>query len=77
MANHLVPAMSISADESAELAKINTEIKTYSQETIFKMIIQPDGMSLYDDFINNLKQMGLERAIEIKQKAYDRVKTEN
>ncbi len=77
MANHLVPAMSISADESAELAKINTEIKTYSQETIFKMIIQPDGMSLYDDFINNLKQMGIERAIEIKQKAYDRVKTEN
>ena len=41
------------------------------------MIIQPDGMSLYDDFINNLKQMGIERAIEIKQKAYDRVKTEN
>ena len=74
MSNYLIPVINLSAEDSIELSKINTDIDTYSQETIFKIIMQPDGMQLYDEFIKNLENLGIKRAIEIRQNAYNKAK---
>ena len=62
-----------SSDESAEYASIYADISTYVTECIPQFVngtlsVEKD----YDEFQQNLKDMGIERCEEIRQQAYDR-----
>ena len=68
----IMPPVSMTADESAEYSKIMNEITTYTSETIVKFIMGQIDINEFDAFVQSLKDMDLDRAIEIQQTAYDR-----
>lgn len=60
------------ADEAMEVSEIMTPIYTYADEMVSKFIIGTESLDNYDAFVEQLKAMGIERALEIKQAGYDR-----
>lgn len=70
--NHMMPAVSLTEAESDEYAKIMTEITTYQDEMYLKFITGVEPITGFDNYMNEMKAMGIERAIEIKQNAYNR-----
>ena len=67
-----LPPISYSAEETEEISIITTEINTYVEENLSKFVTGSRPMDEYDDFVNTLKTMGVERYIELTQNAYDR-----
>jgi len=68
----LIPPISPTPDESSELAKIQNEINTYTNEMFVKFVMNQEPIENFDKFVSDLKKMKVERAIEIIQAAYDR-----
>lgn len=68
----LMPPVSLTVEESSEYSKIMTEITTYVSESVVKFIMGQKSLDEFDEFVQNLKDMGIERATEIEQAAYDR-----
>ena len=71
-AKYAYPSISMSADEQTEFTEIMSNINTYVDESLVKFI---NGQLSADDmgeYYSNLKKMNIERAIELKQNAYDR-----
>lgn len=58
--------------ESTEKAAKETDITSYVTEMTGKFIIGAEPLSNFDAFIENLKAMGIEDVIQIRQNAYDR-----
>ena len=72
---HYYPLVSFTDDEAKEKTNLETAISTYVQESSMKFLIgDMDIETDYDEFINTLKSMQIERLIEIYQTAYDRYK---
>lgn len=69
--DHILPNLSYSAEDSSRLSKLMNDIRTNVDETVLKMIMGSKSVSEYDSFVETLKSMGIEEAIEINQKAYD------
>lgn len=59
-------------EETAEMAKLITDLNTHIGENIVQFIMGVRPLSEYDDFVRELKDMGLMKVIEIKQAGYDR-----
>ncbi|THF78818.1 extracellular solute-binding protein [Cohnella fermenti] len=70
--NHVIPPVSPTAEESTEMAKIMNEVQTLVDETVIKVIIGRESIDDFDKFQQKLKSLKIDRAIEIKQAAYDR-----
>lgn len=71
--SHKVPAITPSQAESSEFASIMNDINTYVKEMSSKFILgTADIDKEYDKFMETMNQMGLERALEIQQAAYER-----
>lgn len=71
MGTYLLPPVTPTADEATELAQIVNNINTYKQEMEAKFISGAESLDNFDAFVEQLKNLGIERAIEIQQKAYD------
>lgn len=63
--------MTMTADENQTYASIMSEIQTFVDEQAVKMIMGTSSMS-FDDFVQEVKAMGIDEAIEIYQNAFDR-----
>lgn len=72
MGKHLLPPVSATSAESEELAQIMNNVKIYSKEMESKFITGVEPLSKFDEYVNQLKAFGIERAIEITQNCYDR-----
>lgn len=72
-----VSAMGISSDENKEYSKIMTDVTTIVNEKTSQFITGVISMDEYDDFIAQLKQMNVDRAVEIVQTVYDRFQEDN
>lgn len=68
----LMPPVSLTVEESSEFSKIMNEITTYVSESVVKFVMGQTEIDEFDTFVENLKGMGIERAVEIEQAAYDR-----
>ncbi len=68
---HQLPPISPTAEDSKEFANIYGEIETYVSEMILKFILGQESTDKFDDFVNQIKSMGIDRVIEIKQTALD------
>jgi putative aldouronate transport system substrate-binding protein len=68
----LLPPVSYTTEESTEYAQIMNEIQTYLDENLIKLIMGVTPMSEYDNFVNGVKGLGIDRALAISQAAYDR-----
>jgi len=64
--------VSLTIDEDKELARIETNMRTYREEMTYKFITGQESLDKFDDYIENLKVMGLEEAIAIKQDGLNR-----
>ena len=64
--------VSLTIDEDKELARIETNMRTYRQEMTFKFITGQESLDNFDDYVESLRSMGLEEAIQIKQDGLDR-----
>lgn len=69
---HMMPRTTLTAEENAEYSKIMNDVKTYVDEMQIKFIVGAEPLSKFDDYKAELKKIGIERAIELKQAAFDR-----
>ena len=69
----VMPSLSLTSDEAVERAGIMTDIQTYAQEQTTAMITGIQDVETYwDTYVETMKSMNLDRAVEITQAAYDR-----
>lgn len=68
----VLPSVSLTPEEQDEYSKIKSEIRTYVDEMKAKYIMGKESLDSYDTFVENLKKMKAERAVEIMQTAYER-----
>lgn len=69
---HMMPRTMLTAEENAEYSKIMNDVKTYVDEMKIKFIVGAEPISKFEDYRAELKKMGIERAIELQQAAFDR-----
>ena len=73
MREHLIPPITPTQEESSEFARIMTDVKAYVDEYSLTVIMgTADLESTYDTYLEELKRMNMERAIEIQQTALER-----
>ena len=71
MLDHLLPNLYVSGEDQSELSSIDSSLNTYMSEVVTKLIMGTESFDNYDKIIEELKNRGIDRAIEIRQKAYD------
>lgn len=64
--------VNMTADEKEEYNSIFNDIDTHMDTTIAKFIVGDRSLDEFDDFVEELKSMGIEKCIELEQTAYDR-----
>ena len=69
---YIMPTVTHSSEEASEIAKIINNVNTYAEEMEAKFITGALPISEFDNYVKQIKAFGIERAIEIKQAAYDR-----
>lgn len=69
---HILPLVTLTADENSEYSSIMADINTYRQETLYKTITGVTSVDNLPEYFQTLKNMGIEKAIEINQAAYER-----
>lgn len=67
-----LPVITATPDEAEELAEIMSEVETYREEMFVRFITGQEPLSNFGEYQARLEQMGIERAIEIKQAGLDR-----
>lgn len=72
MEAHQFPNVQYTTEESQELATIRTAVETYMHEMLYKFIGGAESLDNWNDYVKNYKTIGLDRALEIMQNAYDR-----
>lgn len=65
-------AVTLTAEESETYTSKMADITTFCQESIVKFITGETSIDKFDDFVTQLKSMGIQECIDIKQAAYDR-----
>jgi putative aldouronate transport system substrate-binding protein len=66
------PSIMASKEESDRLNSIMIDIETYRDEMIQKFIMGAAPLSDFDKFVEQIKKMGINEAIKIRQEQYDR-----
>lgn len=71
MSGHLLPNLYVSGEDQTELSNLDISLTTYMDEIVTKLIMGTEPLDNYGKIMANLKDRGIERSIEIRQKAYD------
>ena len=64
--------MTMTPEETTEYYTYFTDLQTRTNEYIARAITGQEDLEKYDEFVNSLKSIGLDRCIEIQQAALDR-----
>jgi len=72
MAKHQLPPVTPTPEESAEYAKIMADVNTLVDEMTLKIILGAEPLDAFESYVEKLKSVKLDRAIEIKKAALDR-----
>ncbi len=67
-----LPLLTLTLEENTEFATIMDKINTYRQETLYQYIVGLLPENAMEEYFTQLQNMGIERALEIEQAAYDR-----
>lgn len=67
-----MPPVSLTSEEVEEYNSIMMDINTYVNEYKMKFILGTESLDKFEQFKEDLRKMGIERAIEIQQNAYNR-----
>lgn len=71
-ADYVLPPITLTAEEGAEYAKIMSDVEAYRNEMILKFIMGQEPLDKFDEYVNNIKSMNIDRVIEIYTAALDR-----
>lgn len=71
MSEHLLPNLYVGEEDQKALSKIETDLRSYMDEKVVKLIMGTESFDSYDDIINELKKRGIEEALTIYQRAYE------
>lgn len=69
---HIVPPITATVEESSELSQLMNEINTYRDENTLKFMLGTRSLDEWDAYVNEIKDMNIERALEIQNAALDR-----
>lgn len=70
---HLMPPVTFSAEESAQVTKLLSDIKTYQSEMFFKFVFGVEDIETgFDSYVSQIKSMGIDQVLACKQTAYER-----
>lgn len=69
---YVLPPITSTADEGEEIMSIMGDIETLVAEQTVKFIMGVEPMENYDAFVEQIKNMGIDRVLELKQAALDR-----
>lgn len=72
-AEHVLPPLAPPAEESKELANIYNELSTFVNEYTIKFVTGSASFDDWDMYIEQIKKFNVDRALEIYQKAYDKI----
>ena len=64
--------LSMTAEEGTEFNTIMSDVSTYVQEMVPKFIMGVESLDNFDAFVQQIYDMGIEKAIKIKQASLDR-----
>ena len=67
-----MPQITELPEEGQEMASIMAEVDTYRKEMFLKFVMGAESIDNFDKYIQQLKKMKIDRAIEIQQGALDR-----
>lgn len=70
--NHQMPLVTLTAEESEEYANISADVLTYAEEMMYGFIMGTASLDDYDKYLDRMKQLRVDRMIEIQQQALDR-----
>lgn len=65
-------SLNMTADEMTEFSAIMADVETSVKENIVKFILGDRPLDEWDAYVATLKEMKLDRAVELKQASYDR-----
>ena len=72
-ADYKIPdSLSLTAEESEEQSAIYSDIQTLISENLLKFVMGDRSMDEWDDFVQEMWDMGLQDVIDIEQTGYDR-----
>ena len=71
-ANYKIPTITLTPEESKEQANILNEINTFNDEKYFQFIMGVEPLDKFDEYVAQIKAMGIDKVIEIRQTALDR-----
>jgi putative aldouronate transport system substrate-binding protein len=69
---NITNSLSVSAEDSAEFSQLLNDIQTFVQEVVPLFIKGDKPLSEFEAFVEQVRNMGIDRCIEIKQVALDR-----
>lgn len=67
-----IPALAFTAEERNTLNSKFTEIQTYKEEMVDKLIMGKEPLDKFDDFVKKIEGMGMKDVLKIQQDAFDR-----
>lgn len=62
----------LNVEESEEFSALYADLRTIIAERLPEFIMGNLAMDEWDGFVSTLKEMGIEKCVELKQSAYDR-----
>lgn len=71
MAEHMLPQIYVARDNMDKDSEIMANVKTYSEEMISKFITGALSIDEFDNYLAQLKNLGMEDAIKFRQEAYE------
>lgn len=68
----LLPSYCYTAEEARKISNIMGDITTYEDEMFTKMMIGTVPVSEFDNYVEKIKQLGIDEAISLHKQAYER-----
>lgn len=69
---HLLPPITPNSEESKEFATIMNQVETYRDEMTIKYIMGQESLDSFGEYVETIKKLGIDRAIEIQNAALQR-----
>lgn len=72
MLEHFVPGLSPAEEDEEDNVRISHDLTTYNEQMLAKFLTGSEPIDNFDQYVAQLKQLGVDRLQEIYQKAYDK-----
>ena len=72
MAAHRMPMLNPTTEENSEQSTLFNAIDTYADEMYYKFIIGEESLDNFDQYVDTIRNMGIDRVLELKNTQYQR-----